>query len=172
MADIKSAPSRRNIGPSDEGIRDAIHVQQQSSPPHLYQPRSSVSTSPASEALSSRSPSSTSTGTHPAISISSPVTLGATTKTTRATTKKKHPTSTKATSTDRSAMTTISTSSVKDGTTPTQRVSRAKKGKRVHACNHAGCDKVGFFTIVRELYLLLGTDILERSLREQSIYGM
>lgn len=145
MADIKGAASRRNIGPSDEETRDAIHVQQ-SSPPHLYQPRSSVSTSPASEALSS-SPSSTSTGTHPAISISSPVTLGATTKTTRATTKKKHPTSTKATSTDKSAMTTISTSSVKDGTTPTQRVSRAKKGKRVHACNHSGCDKVGFLRL-------------------------
>lgn len=151
MADIKSAASRRNIGPSDEEIRDAIHVQR-TSPPHLYQPRPSVSTSPASEALSPRSPSSTSTGTHPAISISSPVTLGAITKATRATTKRKHPTSTKVISTDKSAMTTVSTSSVKDGTTPTQRVSRAKKGKRVHACNHSGCDKVGFYDCPRAVF--------------------
>lgn len=171
MADIKSAVSRRNIGPSDEEIRDAIHVQQ-SSPPHVYQPRPSLSTSPASEALSSRSPSSTSTGTHPAISISSPVILGATTKTTRATTKKKHPTSTKATSTDKSAMTTVSTSSVKDGTAPTQRISRAKKGKRVHACNHSGCDKVGGFYDYPRVILGTGTDMFDRYLQEQSIYGM
>lgn len=145
MADIKSAASRRNIGPSEEeDVHDAIHVKQ-SSPPHLYQPRPSVSPSPASDALSSRSPSTTSTGTHPATSISSPVTLGAATKPVRATSKKKHPTSTKAASTDTSTMTTISTSSSKDGTAPAQRVSRAKKGKRVHACNHPGCDKVGVF---------------------------
>ncbi|KAF8252752.1 hypothetical protein K440DRAFT_359367 [Wilcoxina mikolae CBS 423.85] len=31
---------------------------------------------------------------------------------------------------------------LKEGTTPTQRISRAKKGKRVHACNHLGCEKV------------------------------
>jgi len=31
---------------------------------------------------------------------------------------------------------------LKEGTTPTQRISRAKKGKRVHACNHPGCEKV------------------------------
>jgi hypothetical protein len=142
MADIEST-SRRNVGPSDEEIHNAIHAKQ-SSPPHLYQPKPSVSPSPALDALSLRSPPSTSTSTHPATSISSPVRLGATTKTARATTKKKHRTSTKATSTGASTMTTVSASSTKDGTTPTQRVSRAKKGKRVHVCDHPGCDKVGF----------------------------
>ena len=37
----------------------------------------------------------------------------------------------------------VSTIMAKDGTTPTQRISRAKKGKRVHACNYATCEKVG-----------------------------
>ncbi|KAF8471156.1 fungal-specific transcription factor domain-containing protein [Kalaharituber pfeilii] len=35
----------------------------------------------------------------------------------------------------------IMSATVKEGN-PTPRISRAKKGKRVHACNHHGCDKI------------------------------
>ncbi|KAA8905377.1 hypothetical protein FN846DRAFT_10554 [Sphaerosporella brunnea] len=42
------------------------------------------------------------------------------------------------TSSSTSALSTM----LKEGITPTQRISRAKKGKRVHACHHPGCEKI------------------------------
>jgi len=145
MADGQTPAYSRKVNSSDERIQDLAHVKQPP-PPQLFTPRSSSLTSPASDTPSSKSPSSTSTGTAAATSIYSPATLGATPKPTRAIAKKKKTsTSPKVTATaSQVTMATISTSSLKDGTTPTQRVSRAKKGKRVHACNHPGCDKVCF----------------------------
>jgi len=153
MADGQTPAYSRKINSSDERVHDMVHVKQPP-PPQLFTPRSSSLTSPASDTPSSKSPSSTSTGTTAAPSIYSPVTLGATAKPTRATAKKKTSTSPKVTATtSQITMATISTSSLKDGTTPTQRVSRAKKGKRVHACNHPGCDKVCFvWTFTWSLY--------------------
>lgn len=127
------------IGPNNGRV---VHVKLPS-PHELFTPLPSFF---ASTTPSSQSPPATSTGTTAATSASSPVTLGATTKPARAAETKRNPAASLEVSpttptTPPVDMSTVSTSSVKSRT-PTQRVSRAKKGKRVHACNHQDCDKV------------------------------
>jgi len=89
---------------------------------------------------STTAPSSTTTSTTYA---SAATTLGASASSTR--TPKRRPSDVSLSSSSSSYSTTsgpVMPNMLREGTTPTQRLSRAKKGKRVHACNHPGCEKV------------------------------